>query len=111
MYNFIRVLIGLSTIVLLLLLNRKRGKGGKKILFTIVIALVVWGGICMYFIPFENAFLTFGTPEEAYRYYGYNEDVKLIIEGRHSDLLVAHGSEISLSLLDSGSIQSPAKRV
>lgn len=48
-------------------------------------------------IPFENMFLSFETPEEAYAYYSNNE-VDLMIEGEDTCLILAKGNSKKLQI-------------
>lgn len=61
----------------------------KKLL--IFATLVIWlvFSLSVEFIPFENLFVSFKSPEAAYHYYcGVKSSVELIVEGEDCDLIV-----------------------
>ena len=45
--------------------------------------------VALLFLPFENLFVTFNSPEKAYDYYNFGEsNVVLLVEGENCDLIV-----------------------
>ncbi len=52
------------------------------------------------FLPFENLFITFKSPEEAYAYYCSGEsDVELIVEGNNCDFVVSRSNDTNHYLI------------
>ena len=89
MFVFIRLIIGGAIgLVWFVLMNNKTVNKRKNIIISFVIAVI----ICLsYLWPFENYFITFDSPKTAYEYYvgPKDSDIKLIIEGKNSDLIIS----------------------
>lgn len=60
----------------------------KRKLRVISIIMVGLFLVISYFLPFEYNFITFSSPEDAYKYYNCGADVKLVVDGRNSDFVV-----------------------
>ena len=63
-------------------------KNGKKPLYIIVIFLSTVLHLLSMFVPVENYFATFVSPEDVFSYYTGNDNVKISIVGSNSNLVV-----------------------
>ena len=88
MFGFVRLVIGLVILsgLFLIIAKSKIAKKRNAEVGAIVVTLVLC--IVMCFIPIENAFITFASPEEAYGYYNNGTRAELIVEGQDSDLVI-----------------------
>lgn len=86
MFYIIRIVIGflICTIVAVAIIRMIR----KKALLIISLIFIVMLIIASMFIPVENLFVTFSTPETAYRYL-YSKDPVLKVAGETSDFMVS----------------------
>lgn len=89
MFGIVRIFIGVIFFLGMVYLLKKYSKSKQTlhrvILCVLTIALVTLSA----FIPFENLFVTFPTPEAAFKYVNFeNEDVKLVVPGNESALIV-----------------------
>lgn len=54
----------------------------------------------MSFIPFENLFITFNSPEKVFNYYiGDKSDVNLVVNGKNSDLVIGKNNDANVYLI------------
>ena len=81
------VIFGISIVVLGKqdVLNKKRN---KVLLFVII--TILWTGSML--LPIENLFISFSTPEKSYGYVN-SEDVKLVVYGQESALVIGEDTE------------------
>lgn len=92
LFGIIRFIIMFLIIISGLGLVRRSNVINKRRLNMIIIVLSVILGIISCFIPFENAFITFSSPEKAFKYSNTN-DIYTVVEGSNSALVVSKGSE------------------
>ena len=67
----------------------------EKRIKAIIGSVLICSFVCftvLWFIPFENSFLSFSTAQEAYSYYS-NDDVEIMIEGSDTCLIVANNKK------------------
>lgn len=94
-YVMFRFLFWILLLVIFLLLIKKLHINHKfrwtAITFMITLALTT----IVYLFPIENAFMTFSSPQSAYRYnhFGY---VNLVINGKQTDFVVASNGDTDL---------------
>lgn len=88
MYSIIRVAIGFVILIISNLILRKHGRLNKKKSNILSVLIVVFVSTMLAFVPFENAIITFPTPEAAYRYYNAGAEVQQIVEGEESDFII-----------------------
>lgn len=98
MFGFVRLVFGgiLGALIILFAIKLHRPISRKfYLLVTVITALLI---TLSAFVPFENAFITFKSPEAAYKYFhpGTSE-IKLVIDGQHSSFIV--GSEGDSNIL------------
>lgn len=99
MFAFIRMMMGCLLLGCALLWIKKSSsayKSKKYILSVIIVVLLITVSA---FLPFENAMVTFASPEEAYNYYIFGTpDIRLIVNGNNSDLVIGNknGTDICL---------------
>lgn len=91
MYGLIRFFVAgiVFVICVVLIMRAKAAQRKRKYAFAIGACLILW--VILGLIPFENTFLTFSTPEDAYRYV-YAGDPVLIVSGTNTDLVIAKES-------------------
>ena len=89
MYNIIRLVICSVFLACSITVIKKSKSTRKHILYTAFTSLSVILFVVLMFLPFENLFVTFDYPKEAYEYYNLGEsNIELIVEGEHSDFIV-----------------------
>ena len=102
MYDKVRLLMILLvlalTVVILRSITRKLAKKNKLSkwykLFNIAVYIIVFFGFSAAIDwPFENLFVSFDSPEAAYRYLKENPIIQ-VIDGKNTTLVVAEGSQI-----------------
>ena len=89
MYTIIRLLIGCTFLVCSMIVI-KNSKGIRKhiwyIAFTSLSVLLI---VVLTFLPFENLFMTFDSPEAVYAYYYLGKsNIELVVEGDDCDLII-----------------------
>lgn len=100
MYSLIRLLIGCIVFccVILVLKKSKIGHKHKPYIFSVIITVVFI--IILAFIPFENLFITFLSPEKAFNYYnGGKSGIKLVVNGKDSDLVIGDNNNTDVYLI------------
>lgn len=88
LYSFIRLLIGVITFLIIKSIFGKIKKAEKRktILCSAVISITIT--VFLSFIPFENAFMNFSTPQEAFSYYQIGK-VNYVINGNNSSMVIS----------------------
>ena len=90
MYNIVRIAIGCVLLAGFIVGIKKSKLTRKKSSYVLVACISIVLVVILSFLPFENLFITFGSPEKAYEYYSiHKSDVVLVLEGDNSDLVVA----------------------
>lgn len=94
MFGLLRLALGfLFFLIVKKIIKRKTS---NFMLFFISVLLT----ITLSFIPFENVFISFDSPEKSYNYYNYmNKEVKLVIEGQNSDLVIGGEDDNNVNLI------------
>jgi len=89
MFSIIRLVIGGAFYGCSIVGINKLKVGSKRVLY-IVFALITVALIgLLAFLPFENLFITFDSPEKSYEYYNLGKsDVSLVVEGDNCDFVV-----------------------
>lgn len=88
MFGTVRCLIGgIFFVAFLLIIKRIKPKKGK--LFNISLLICTFIIVCVLnFIPFENVFYTFSSPEKAYNYfYSEKKEISIVVEGEKTDFV------------------------
>ena len=89
MFGIVRILIGVFFFgcAVLIIIRTKTGFKRRKIIIFSILALVV--ATVLNFVPFENLFVTFGSPESAYRYvHSTPHEIKMVVNGETCDLVI-----------------------
>lgn len=90
MFAIVRCIIAAVVLGVLCLIIQKSGSLYKKKLYIGSVALSLGLGILLAFLPFENLFITFSSPEAVHDYVDLGaSDVTLVVPGVDSDLVVA----------------------
>lgn len=98
MFGFVRLALGAVLGICIAALAKKLwGRPGRKFYFLVVVITTLFITLSA-FVPFENAFITFKSPEAAYKYVNPGtSEIKLVIDGQHSSFIV--GSERDSNIL------------
>lgn len=89
LYHLIRLVLAVAIAAIPFLLLRRTLQSKARIIISLVCLVVVNVALCH--LPFENAFVSFATPEEAARY-AYEKGI-CIVEGEESGLLLLEADE------------------
>ena len=100
MFGVVRITLGgiffalLSVLIIKIKLPHKK----QLIIASLVIAFVMI--ITLSFVPFENAFITFNSPEASYKYTKLGKsNIELVLSGDHSDFIVDSEGEYERTYL------------
>ena len=89
MFSIIRTVFGFLFLLCSIIAIKKSKTIRKRILYFTFIGLSVILVVTLAFLPIENFFITFDSPEAAYAYSHLgNSDIELILEGDNCDLIV-----------------------
>lgn len=101
-YTYTRIIFALLilTVAIILILKSAAKSKFKSIILSAIAAAIISTGL--YFVPIENLFLTFSTPEEAFGYVCGGE-VLLKVEGTTTDFVVSFDNGIYKNLIVPGS--------
>ena len=89
MFGAIRLIIGLICLVVLVVIIKNSKSSQKRIMYIISVVISVAFITILAFVPFENMFLSFNSPEEAYGYVNFDKsEVDLVVCGDGADLVV-----------------------
>lgn len=100
MYSLTRLFIGciVSCCSILGLKKSKAVHKHKPYIFSVIFAVVFI--TILAFIPFENLFITFNSPEKVFNYYnGGKSDVNLVVNGKNSDLVIGDSNNTDVYLI------------
>jgi len=82
MYDIIRLIFGVSILLVLVIVRKKKKK-------TIPLIICVCFITSAHFVPIENTFITFDSAESAYEYYNIkNKEIQTVVSGNNCDLIV-----------------------
>lgn len=100
MFVFIRLAISCLFFLCSFIAIKKVRKINKRKLYTFFITIAIVLYFLLSFIPFENLFLTFDSPESAYRYFiPGKSDIELVVDGNNCDLVVDCKNDTSTLLI------------
>ena len=89
MYGIIRFVFGCIFLVCSITAIKKSNAVRKNTLYIVFAGLSVMLVVVSAFLPFENLFVTFRSPQAAYEYYTLGKShIQLVIEGDTCDLLI-----------------------
>lgn len=89
MYNIIRLIIGCIFLACSITVVRKSKTVRKHMWYVAFICLSLFVTVALTFLPFENLFITFRSPQKAYDYFKLGKsNIELIIEGDDCDFVV-----------------------
>lgn len=100
MFSTIRTIICVILFIIALPIFKKYkvfNERKKSIVWTLTLMIAV--PTIIGFVPFENIFVTFDSPENVYTYINGKEDIKLTIEGNNSDLVIGYKDDIYTYLI------------
>jgi hypothetical protein len=89
MYGLIRILLGgIPCIISWIFINKRKKENKKLKILCLVLCLALT--FVMYFVPFENLFVTFESANSAYSYCNWgNKELSFILTGTDCDFLVS----------------------
>lgn len=89
MYGTIRVIIGLLVLGSYVLIMRKACCVRRRLMYAVGVLTSVALMTALYFVPFENSFLTFRSPEAAYQYVTFGKtNIVHKIDGKESAFVI-----------------------
>ena len=98
MYGLIRLCIGCIVFGCIKLNFKEIIKTLSHKIYIFVIAAIF--SIIFMFIPFENLFITFSSPEKVFNYcYTKKTKAKLVVEGKDSDLVIGEDDDAHIYLI------------
>ena len=101
MYGIIRMLFWIIVFGICIVILSRQGilnKKRNKILVFVIITLL-WTGSML--VPIENLFMSFSTPEKSYGYVN-QEEVKLVVYGQESALVIGEDTEYVYLIVPKG---------
>ena len=101
MFGIIRMLFWIIVFGICIVILSKHGilnKKRNKILLFVIITLL-WTGSML--VPIENLFMSFSTPEKSYGYVN-QEEVKLVVYGQESALVIGEDTEYVYLVIPKG---------
>lgn len=89
MFGFVRLVLGAVLGICIAALAKKLwGRPGRKFYFLVVVITTLFITLSA-FVPFENAFITFKSPEAAYKYVNPGtSEIELVLDGQHSSFVI-----------------------
>ena len=96
MYCSVRIIIATICLVIGIIVVRHTGARKKKWVYVIIICGAFMLASLLYCIPFENLFVSFSSPEEAYHYYEPYGDVQFVSEGTDSAFVYGEGGSMAI---------------
>ncbi len=98
LFYLFRIIIMVAICIGIYFLFKKSHIKPKKVSLIVALILIVVVTMVSMFIPIENTFITFSTPESAFHYTNFGE-VKLTVEGEQSDFVVADYNDTDILLI------------
>ncbi len=100
MFVFIRLAISCLFFLCSIIAVKKYKNANKRKLYAIFTTIAILLYFCLSFCPFENLFLTFESPESAYRYFiPGKSDIELVVEGNNCDFIVDRNKDTDTFLI------------
>ena len=99
MFGFVRLLLALLVFAVAFICIRKSGIKRKRAVTLVLACTAVITVSLSMLIPFENAFVTFHTPESAFQYINMKTKVKLTVDGENSCLVVGEKGNVNQYLI------------
>lgn len=94
MFSFIRMILSVLLLVIFLFLINYFTKKNKRRWYIVLLVCFVLSSSALAFVPFEDTFFRFSSPESAFRYYYPKANyIDLIIEGNESTYVVGSESD------------------
>lgn len=100
MYSIIRLIIGCIFLTCSIIVTKKSKVVCKRILYVIFLITTVVLITILSFIPLENLFITFSSPEEVYEYVNFGKsNIELVVKGNDCDFVVDRKSDSDTYLI------------
>ena len=93
MFGIIRLIIGCVILIYSSMVIKKSKMTCKWVFYAIFATISMVLVVVLSLIPFENAFVTFDSPKAAYEYVLGRSNIKLIVEGNNSDLVIDRNND------------------
>lgn len=95
LFGTIRIILGFFIFAAFLFIVKVSKTNRKRRFYMISLVLAILCSTLSFLFPFENAFVTFSTPESVFSYTN-SGDIKLIIDGSKTNFVVAEEGDISI---------------
>ena len=100
MFNIIRFIIGCVFLGCSITVIKKFKVVHKRILCVVFTSISVALVTVLAFLPFENLFMNFNSPKEAYEYYCFGKsNIELVVEGNDCDFVIGHKNDSDTYLI------------
>ena len=100
MFGLIRIILSGLLWLTVIFFTRKIVGVNKKYHYIFTAVIVIFSTTLLAFFPFENALITFKSPEEAYKYYNFGVgNVELVASGKNSDLVIGEKDDTDVYLI------------
>ena len=89
MFGIFRIIIGFAFLIFSAIIIKKSASGHKRKLYMIFAFVSLLLTVVLMFLPFENLFITFDSPQSAYNYCNAGKsDIRLVVKGNNCDMIV-----------------------
>ncbi len=100
MFVFVRLAIGCVFFLSSTIVIKRHKQINKRKFYAIFTTITIALYVLLSFIPFENLFLTFDSPESAYEYFiPGKSDIELVVEGNNCDFIVDRNKDTDTFLI------------
>ena len=100
MFMLIRCIIGALLFLTGIFLIKRSKIHGRRLAYVISTSLSMIITVSLAFLPFENLFLTFDSPEKAYEYVNSSHgEISLVVSGDHSDFVLSEKDDAKTYLI------------
>ena len=99
MFGIIRQIIGCIIFICSIVIIKKSKITHKWAFYAVSAMISMVLAAVLSFIPFENAFVTFDSPKASYEYVFGKSNIKLIVEGGNSDLVIDRNNDTDVYMI------------
>lgn len=100
MFSIVRLIIGCVFLGCSIMVIKKSRATRKCVLYVVCTSISVALIVVLSILPFENLFVTFGSPKESYEYYiGGKSNIELVVEGNKCDFVIDRKNDSDTHLI------------